>query len=353
MRYFCGMHEDQELPQYKEIIVDPRQSSIRIDKFIFERIEKISRSRVQKAIDEGKVLVNGKNVKSNYKVRPLDKIELAMHQVMKPDYEIVPEEVDFEVVYEDDHVMVVNKPAGLVVHPGIGNASGTLVNGLSHYLKKDDLPVKEGNETERMGLVHRIDKNTSGLLLIAKTEDAMTNLSKQFFDHTVDREYIALVWGELDPEKGEIEGYLARHPQNRKKRKLFDDPDAGKWSKTHYETIETFYYVSLVKCKLETGRTHQIRVHMSDMGHPLFADDLYGGDSIRKGTVFTKYKQFVDNCFKIMDRHALHAKTIGFTHPETGERMSFDSDLPEDFNQLIDKWRRYVSTRKSVDGDDK
>ena len=312
-----------------------------------KKSRKYHETESRRAIDEGKVLVNGKVIKSNYRVRPLDKIEIQMYKVTSEDYTIVPEQVDFEVVYEDDDLMVVNKPAGLVVHPGIGNSSGTLVNGLSHYLQASDLPVKGGNTAERMGLVHRIDKNTTGLLLVAKTDAAMTHLAKQFFDHTVDREYVALVWGELDPADGEVEGYIARHPQHRKRRKLFEEEDMGKWSKTHYETIEPFYYVSLVKCKLETGRTHQIRVHMSEKGHPLFGDDLYGGDRIRKGTVFTKYKQFVENCFKIMNRHALHAKTIGFTHPTSGERMMFDSELPDDFLQLLDKWRKYVAVRKN------
>lgn len=330
----------------KELHVDPRQSPIRLDKFICDRLEKVSRNKVQQAIDSGQILVNGVQVKSNYKVRPLDVIFLGTEPQRDEEFVVIPQKVDFDVVYEDDHLMVVNKPAGLVVHPGIGNPSGTLVNGLSYYLgNRDDLPVKSGNSAERMGLVHRIDKNTTGLLVVAKTDEAMTHLAAQFFNHTIEREYVALIWGELPEPAGEIEGYIARHPVHRKKRKLFDDPEVGKWSKTHYETIESLYYVSLIKCRLETGRTHQIRVHMSDNGHPLFGDDLYDGDRIRKGTVFSKYRQFVENCFKIMNRHALHARTLGFVHPATGEKMSFSLDLPEDFQKLLDRWHVYVSSR--------
>jgi len=339
----------------KTITVDPGQAPVRIDKYILERIEKVSRNRVQQAIQNGKVTVNGKPIKSNYKVRPNDVLLLTFPTLRDDDYSIEPEEVEFEVVYEDDDLMVINKPAGLVVHPGIGNPNGTLVNGLAHYFKSDKLPVKEGNEVERMGLVHRIDKNTTGLLVVAKTDYAMTHLSKQFHDKTSQREYIALVWGEPKEEKGSIEGYIGRDLKHRKKRKNFTDEDQGKWSKTHYEIIQGLYYVSLIKCKLETGRTHQIRVHMSHLGHPLFGDELYGGSSIRKGTVFSKYKQFVENCFKIMNRHVLHAKTLGFTHPTSGEWMEFTSDLPDDFQQLMDKWMSYLDHRKDqmpVDDDE-
>lgn len=333
---------------FNEIKVDPKQTPVRLDKFICDRIEKVSRNKIQAAIDNGDILVNGVQVKSNYKVRPLDVIQLAAKPSHQEEFVVVPQKVDFEIIFEDDHLMVVNKPAGLVVHPGIGHPSGTLVNGLSYYLgNREDLPVKSGNSAERMGLVHRIDKNTTGLLVIAKTDAAMTHLAAQFFKHTVEREYVALIWGELDPPEGEVEGYIARHPVHRMKRKLYDDEDSGKWSKTHYTTLESFYYVSLIKCKLETGRTHQIRVHMADRGHPLFGDELYDGDRIRKGTVFSKYRRFVENSFDVMARHALHAKTLGFVHPESGEKLHFTSELPEDFQALIDRWRKYVSSRQN------
>lgn len=340
------MKKDTAGSEKREIRVDPGQAPVRLDKFICDRLEKVSRNKVQQAIDNGEVLVNGIEVKSNYKVRPKDIILLSTQPSRDEEFVIIPQKVDFEIVYEDDHLMVVNKPAGLVVHPGIGHSSGTLVNGLSYYLgNRDDLPVKSGNSAERMGLVHRIDKNTTGLLVIAKTDAAMTHLAAQFFNHTIEREYVALIWGEVEPPEGEIEGYIARDPIHRKKRKLFHEEEKGKWSKTHYETIEPLYYVSLVKCWLETGRTHQIRVHMSDSGHPLFGDELYGGDRIRKGTVFSKYKRFVENCFDIMDRHALHARVLGFVHPETGEKMSFSVDLPEDFQKLVERWRNYLASR--------
>ena len=330
----------------KEIQVDPGQSPVRIDRFIFDRLENVSRNRVQQAITDKKVLVNGEPTKANYKVRPLDVITLIMPGYRYDEYEIFPQEVDFQVIYEDDTVMVVYKPAGLVVHPGIGNPDGTLVNGLAHYFESTKLPVKDGNPVERMGLVHRIDKNTTGLLVVAKTDEAMTHLAKQFHDKKTKREYVALVWGQPDPEEGSVEGYIGRDNRHPRKRKNYPYEDQGKWSKTHYEVIEPMYYVSLIKCRLETGRTHQIRVHMSSIGHPLFGDEMYGGTSIRKGTVFTKYKQFVENCFKVMSRHALHARTLGFVHPVTGEEMSFSAPLPQDFEQLLDKWRSYLSHRK-------
>jgi 23S rRNA pseudouridine1911/1915/1917 synthase len=331
----------------KILKVDPKQSPCRLDVFIQERIVNISRNRVQQAIINGKILVNDESLRSNYKVRPGDVITIEMLKAHSDDYTITPQKIDFEIIYEDDALMVIHKPPGLVVHPGIGNPDGTLVNGLAYYLQ-EELPVLEGNSSERMGLVHRIDKNTSGLLVIAKTDEAMRSLSRQFMDHSIEREYVALVWGELEPESGEIEGYIARDIKDRRLRSLYETEDEGKWSKTHYETIETFYYVSLIKCRLETGRTHQIRVHMSSVGHPLFGDEFYGGDKIRKGTVFTKYKQFVQNCFGIMNRHALHARTLGFIHPVTGKKMSFSKDIPEDFQSLIDKWRKYVSSRQTL-----
>lgn len=339
------MSDDEKFIQ-RTIAVDPGQAPMRIDKFILERLEKVSRNRVQGAITDGKVTVNGAAVKPNYKVRPLDQIVLTFPNLAQDDFHIVPQEVPFEIIYEDDHLMVIYKPAGLVVHPGIGNADGTLVNGLAHYFKNQELPVKEGNDIERMGLVHRIDKNTTGLLVIAKTNEAMTHLGKQFHDKTSKREYVALIWGEPDEKAGTIDGFIGRDKRHRKKRFNYEEEEDGKWAVTHYEVIEPMYYVSLIKCKLETGRTHQIRVHLSHIGHPLFGDELYGGDRIRKGTVFSKYKQFVENSFKIMGRHALHARLLGFEHPVTGEWMEFEKDLPQDFLDLLDKWRNYLLHRK-------
>ena len=260
---------------------------------------------------------------------------------------LIPEDIPLNIVYEDNDLMVVNKPAGMVVHPGIGNWTGTLVNALAYYMKgKNELPIKEGNTNERPGLVHRIDKDTSGLLVIAKTEEAMTHLSKQFYDHTIERKYLALVWGDIGEEKGTIEGHIGRHPSHRMMRTVFADGSEGKNAITHYEVLKRFYYVTLLQCQLETGRTHQIRVHMKHLGHPLFNDTKYGGDRIVKGTIFTKFKAFVNNTFKVMPRHALHAHSLGFIHPRTGEKMYFEESIPEDFENAITRWKNYVSSRK-------
>lgn len=306
-----------------DIIVDPGQESVRIDKFLFERINRITRNRIQQAIKVGAIKVNKNQVKPNYKIRPNDKIHIELPRKSKADRVLVSQDIPLDIIYEDDHLLIVNKAAGMVVHPGINNADGTLVNALVHYLNKDSLPVMEGNDMDRPGLVHRIDKNTSGLLVIAKTNIAMSGLAKQFLDHSIERTYTALVWGNFDNTKGTIDGEIGRHPVHRVQRSVLPDGEGGKHAVTHYEVIEDLYYVSLVQCKLETGRTHQIRVHMKHAGHTIFSDELYGGNQILKGTVFSKYKQFVHNCFIMMPRQALHAQTLAFIHPITNEKMSF------------------------------
>lgn len=330
----------EEMYERLQIKVDKGQEPLRIDKFLQNRIENATRNKIQKAIDVGHVLVNEKQVKSNYKVKPGDQI-IAYSDTDPESYDIVPEELPLDIVYEDDDVLVINKPAGLVVHPGCGNPNGTLVNGIAHYLKLQQ-PDLDENSLPRFGMVHRIDKNTSGLLLLAKSDKAAKDLADQFFDHTVDRQYIALVWGNFEEDEGTITGHVGRHQRFRKIMDVYPDGDYGKEAVTHYRVLERMNYVSLVECQLETGRTHQIRVHMQHIGHSLFNDDTYGGDRIVKGTIFAKYKQFVENCFNICPRHALHAQTLGFTHPRTRQRMLFTSELPADMAQLIAKWRNYI-----------
>lgn len=336
-------------PDVEEMIitVDPAQTQVRIDKFLMERLYKVSRNKVQQAIVEGKILVDEKMVKSNFKVKGGMVIKLFIPKAGKTEVWVKPQPMDLDIRYEDDQVMVIHKPAGLVVHPGIGIKDGTLVNGLAHYFEGKELPVAEGNTPDRPGLVHRIDKETSGLMVIAKTETALTHLAKQFFDHSVERKYIALIWGEPDEQEGTIDAHIGRDPKNRTKRKSFPDGDEGKHAITHWKMLEPMYYVSLVECQLETGRTHQIRVHFSGIGHPLFNDKKYDGNRIRKGTVYTKYRQFVENGFKLLPRQALHAQVIGFTHPETGERLRFEAELPEDFQSALDKWRGYIAGRSN------
>ncbi|WP_033959215.1 RluA family pseudouridine synthase [Psychroserpens jangbogonensis] len=328
---------DDELYEHHSFVADKGQAPLRIDKYLMNRIENATRNKIQAAAKDGSIYVNGTPVKSNYKVKPLDKIRVLLAH---PPYEylLTPEDIPLDVVYEDDQLLVVNKSAGMVVHPGHGNYSGTLINALIFHF--ENLP---NNSSERPGLVHRIDKDTSGLLVIAKTEQAMTHLSKQFFNKTSEREYVAIVWGNIDEEEGTIEGHIGRHPRNRLQNTVFvgDDEEKGKPAVTHFKVIERLGYVTLVACKLETGRTHQIRVHMKHIGHTLFNDERYGGERILKGTTFSKYKQFVDNCFKILPRQALHAKTLGFVHPTTGEQMRFNSPIPEDMQQCIEKWRHY------------
>ena len=334
----------EELYERLTIKVDPGQEPFRLDKFLTARIEHASRNKIQQAIETGRVLVNNKTVQSNYKIRPADDIVLYSDKQPHSE-EIIPEKIPLNIVYEDDQLMIINKPPGLVVHPASGNYTGTLINGVAYYLQEKN---KEINETvlPRFGLVHRIDKNTSGLMVLAKTANAVSGLAKQFFNHTMTREYVALVWGDLTEDKGTIIAHVGRHKRFRKQFEAYPDGETGKDAITHYNVLERFGYVSLVQCVLETGRTHQIRVHMKYIGHPLFNDETYGGDKIVKGTVFTKYKQFVDNCFALCPRQALHAKTIGFIHPTTHKAMLFDSDLPDDMKNVIDKWRAYVGARK-------
>src|SRR5210317_1046012 len=333
----------EELPssdslyEHYTFTADPGQSPLRVDKFLMARIENATRNKIQQAAKAGSIFVADSIVKSNYKVKGGDSVKVLFSH---PPYEnlLVPEPIPLDIVFEDEVLVVLNKPAGLVVHPGHGNYSGTLLNGLLHHFKQ--LPK---NANDRPGLVHRIDKDTSGLLVVAKTEATMTHLAKQFFDKTSEREYVALVWGNLEEDEGRIEGNIGRHPKNRLQNTVFegDDADKGKPAVTHYKVLERLGYVTLVSCKLETGRTHQIRVHMKHIGHTLFNDERYGGDKILKGTTFTKYKQFVENCFKVLPRQALHAKTLGFVHPKTGEFLRFTSEIPEDMQQCIDKWRGY------------
>jgi 23S rRNA pseudouridine1911/1915/1917 synthase len=329
------------------LVVDKGQEPMRLDKFLTARIENISRNKVQQAIDGGRVLVNNKTASANYKIKPGDNI-VCFSDKHAMGEEIVPEEMPLNIFYEDDEVLVINKPAGLVVHPASGNYSGTLINGVAWYLHEKNKSITE-ETLPRFGLVHRIDKNTSGLLVLAKTSRAVASLAKQFFDHTVKREYIALVWGDLKEDKGTIIAHIGRHQRFRKLFEAYPEGDHGKEAITHYTVLERFGYVTLVRCILETGRTHQIRVHMKYIGHPLFNDDTYGGDKILKGTIFSKYKQFVENCFSICQRQALHAKTIGFIHPATNMEMLFDSDLPDDMREVIGKWRSYAQRGNSKD----
>lgn len=334
--------EENELYEHFRLVADPGQSMIRVDKFLANRIDKASRSRIQAAADAGNILVNNVQVKANYKVKPGDTVVVVM-DYPKRELKIIPEEIPLDIVYEDDDLMVINKPPGLVVHPGHGNYSGTLVNALSHYL--NDLPLFNSGDT-RPGLVHRIDKDTSGLLVIAKTELAKNSLAIQFFEKTSFRKYVALVWGNLKENKGTITGNIGRSLSNRQIFKVFPESDHGKPAVTHYKVIERLGYVNLIECQLETGRTHQIRVHMKYIGHPLFNDSTYGGDQILRGTTFSKYRQFVHNCFQMLPRQALHAKSLGFLHPTTGKAMMFESELPDDMLAVVKKWRNYIANRE-------
>lgn len=330
-----GMYE------HFRFVADKGQQLLRVDKFLVLRLEKSSRNRVQQAADAGCILVNGKPVKSNYRVKPLDVVSVVMD---RPRYEleILPENIPLDIVYENEHLLVVNKPAGLVVHPGHGNYSGTLVNALAwHFRDNPDYDVSD----PRMGLVHRIDKDTSGLLVVAKTPDAKTNLGKQFFNKTTKREYVAVVWGVPDPQQGTIVGNVGRNPKDRLQMTVFPDGSQGKHAVTHYEVLENLGYVSVVRCVLETGRTHQIRVHMKHIGHPLLNDARYGGDEILRGERSASYRKFVDNCFAVCPRQALHARTLGFVHPATGKELFFSSDVPQDMTAMIERWRTYMASR--------
>lgn len=341
--------EEQQMFEHFRFDVDKGQSLLRIDKYITDHMEQTSRHRVQLAIEAGYVRVADKVVKANYKVKPLDVITIVM-PYQRHGFEVAPEPIPLNIVYEDDDLLVVNKPAGLVVHPGHGHFSGTLINALAYHLSLKQA-ADEGDE--RMGiLVHRIDMNTSGLLVVAKNDEAQIDLAKQFFYHTIQRKYIALVWGNIQEDEGTVEGNIGRDPNDRMKFRVFPDGSQGKHAVTHFRVLERFGYVTMVECILETGRTHQIRVHMNYIGHPLFNDDRYGGDQILKGTIYTKYKQFIDNCFKILPRHALHAKTLGFVHPRTKKQILLDSELPEDMTALIEKWRKYALVKELEEEDD-
>ena len=334
--------------EHHRIVTDPGQKPLRIDKFLFDKLKGVSRNRIQEGVKAGAITVDGKAVKANFKIKPHMTVSVSLPYPQHEGHEVLPEAIPLDVVYEDDHLMVINKPPGLVVHPGVGNWTGTLVNALAFYFqqKATDAPTLEGNDQTRPYLVHRIDKDTSGLMVIGKTEQAVSGLGKQFFDHTIERRYQAIVWGQPDEEQGKIEVHVGRHQRFRQRMDVYPEADFGKHAITHYKLIEGLYYVSLVECELETGRTHQIRVHMASINHPLFNDGRYDGSRIRKGTVFSKYKQFVHNTFEVCPRQALHAKVLGFEHPITGERMFFESDLPEDMRQCLDRWRRYVNTRQ-------
>ncbi len=340
-----AIHEDDSsefseiLYERMNLIVSGGQEPIRLDKFLTARIENISRNKVQQAIDGGMVLVNNKTASANYKVRPGDNI-VCFSDKEKVGENIIPEKMPLNIFFEDDEILIINKPPGLVVHPASGNYSGTLINGVAYYLQEENKTISE-ETLPRFGLVHRIDKNTSGLLVIAKTSHAVASLAKQFFNHSIKREYQALVWGDLQEDKGTIVAHVGRHQRFRKLFEAYPEGDYGKEAVTHYEVLERFGYVTLIKCILETGRTHQIRVHMKYVGHPLFNDETYGGNKILKGTIFNKYKQFVENCFEICKRQALHAKTLGFIHPVSKQEVLFNSELPEDMSAVIEKWRSY------------
>ena len=331
-----------ELYEHFRVVVDKGQSQVRVDKYLFERLVNSSRNRIQKAADAGLIMANGKPVKSSYKVKPCDVLTVMMDRP-RYDNDIIPEDIPLDIVYEDNDLMVINKPAGLVVHPGCGNYHGTLVNAIAWHLK--DNPRYDPNDPQ-VGLVHRIDKDTSGLLVVAKTPDAKTHLGLQFYNKTTKRKYNALVWGIVENNEGTIEGNIGRNPKDRMQMAVLSDPAQGKHAVTHYRVLERLGYVTLVECVLETGRTHQIRVHMKHIGHTLFNDERYGGNEILKGTHFSKYKQFVNNCFDTCPRQALHAMTLGFVHPVTGEEMYFTSELPDDMTRLIEKWRGYISNRE-------
>jgi 23S rRNA pseudouridine1911/1915/1917 synthase len=337
---FDGVGEGQELFEHFRFVVDKGQAITRIDKYLVNCMSNTSRNRIQEAAEAGNILANGKPVKSNYRAKPLDVITIVLAYPPN-EFQIIPQDIPLNIVYEDDEIMLVNKQPDLVVHPGFGNFDGTLLNAVAWHMK--DNPGFDANDS-RIGLVHRIDKDTSGLILIAKTEEAKTLLGKQFFDKTTQRRYQALVWGNVKEDEGTIIGALARDPRDRMLFTVFPEGEnpAAKHAVTHYKVIERMAYVTLVECRLETGRTHQIRVHMKHIGHTLFNDERYGGHDILKGTTATKYKQFVKNCFEICPRQALHAKTLGFVHPRTGEMMHFESELPDDMQQLIDKWRNYA-----------
>jgi 23S rRNA pseudouridine1911/1915/1917 synthase len=333
-----------------EIVADPKQSLIRLDRFLMDRLSNRSRNKVQTAIRVGSVKVDDKEVKPNYKVKPGNVISIVLPKSLEEIYDITPQYIPLEIEYEDEDVLIVNKPYKLAVHPGVGIPNGTLVNAVAWHLQDsaNRLPVKEGNEPNRAGIVHRIDKDTTGLMVIAKNDYAMSHLANQFFYHTIERRYVALVWGDVEGDSGTVRGNIGRNPNDRRLFMVFSEGEDGKYAVTHWRVLERFYYVTLVECQLETGRTHQIRVHMKSIGHTLFGDPRYGGNQVLKGTLYSKYKQFVENCLQILPRQALHAKVLGFVHPRTGEHVRFESDLPEDLQTVIERWRGYVQARKEL-----
>lgn len=340
----------EDLMERHEIVADPKQSAIRLDRFLIDRLSNRSRNKVQNAIRAGSVLVDEKEVKPNYKVRPGNKVSIILPKAIEDAFDIVPQQIPLNIVYEDDDVMVINKPAKLAVHPGVGIPNGTLVNAVSWHLKTqaEQLPVKEGNERNRAGIVHRIDKDTTGLMVIAKNEFSMAHLSNQFYYHTIERRYTAIVWGDPKTDNGTVVANIGRNPNDRRMFMVFPEGDEGKYAVTHWRVLERFYYVTVVECQLETGRTHQIRVHMKSIGHTLFGDQRYGGNQILKGTIYSKYKHFVENQLSLIPRQSLHARVLGFTHPRTGERLRFESELPKDMQHVIGRWREYVESRKEM-----
>jgi len=332
--------QEQDLFEHYRFVADPGQGPLRIDKFLMTKIQNASRNKIQQAASAGSVLVNDKAVKQNYKVRPNDVITIVLTEPPR-ETEIIAEDIPVDIVYEDDDIILVNKKAGMVVHPAYANFSGTLVNALTFYLRQ-----QSGDEEAQPYLVHRIDKDTSGIMLVAKNDIAQTRLAKEFFDHTIDRKYTALVWGDMEEDEGTISGHLGRHKNNRKVMTVYPEGEIGKHAVTHWKVLQRFGYVTLVECTLETGRTHQIRAHLKYIKHPLFNDASYGGDQILKGTTFTRYRQFIKNCFGLLPRQALHARSLGLKHPISGEYLFFDSELPEDMQAVIDKWEHYVVHQK-------
>jgi 23S rRNA pseudouridine1911/1915/1917 synthase len=330
----------EELFEHHKFVVDKGQEVVRIDKFLMDKLANTSRNKIQIAAKNGNIIVNKKEVKSNYKVKPSDEISVVFPYPIR-EIELIPQDIPLDIVFEDEHLIVINKPSNMVVHPGYGNYKGTLVNALVYHF--DNLPIQNNEFYGRPGLVHRLDKHTTGIMVVAKTEYALTHLAKQFYDRTTDRRYHALVWGNIEQDSGTIEGNIGRSLKNRKMMTVFPDGDFGKHAVTHYKVLQRFGLVTFVECKLETGRTHQIRAHMRFLGHPLFNDLEYGGDQIVRGTTSSKYKQFIENCFQLIPGQALHAKTLGFTHPDTGERMFFDSELPQGYSEIISKWISYTS----------
>lgn len=337
------LDEQEELFEHFRYTIEKGQKPERIDKYLVNHMPNVTRNRIQNACIHGNILVNGKEVKPSYQIKPLDQITIVLPEPVR-EKELIPQDIPIKIVYEDDDIIIINKEPGMVVHPAFGNYSGTLMNALVYHFQ--NLPASAGT-MERPGLVHRIDKNTSGLMVIARSESAMNQLAKEFFDRTIDRKYVALVWGDFKEDSGTITGNVGRNLKDRKIMDVFPEGEQGKHAVTHFRVLERFGYVTLIECKLETGRTHQIRVHMKYAGHPLFNDETYGGNRILKGTTFSKYRQFIENCFELIPRHALHAKTISFIHPKSGKRVSFDSDLPNDFVAVLEKWRNYVKYKEA------